>query len=350
MGFVTEYGMFFLKVVTMLVAVLLVIRVIVRAAIREPSPGQGRLKVTKLNRAYQRLADRVRARTLSRAEYKRLVKQRKAERKQERRADPTDDSAKPRAKMFVLRFDGDLRATAVENLRREVTAILAVAEAKAGDEVLLRLDSSGGLVHAYGFAASQLDRLRSRELRLTVAVDKIAASGGYMMACVADRLVAAPFAVVGSIGVVAMLPNLHRLLKKHDVDVELITAGEYKRTLTVLGENTEKGRAKFTEQIEDAHRLFKDFIAKHRPDVDLDRIGTGEHWYATQAMELGLGLVDEVSTSDDLLLEALETKDLYEIRYLERRTLGGRLTSLVDATARRLSDSGWKASQDSRYV
>lgn len=349
MGFVAEYGMFFLKVVTVLVAVLLVIRVLVRAAIREPATDQGRLKVTKLNRAYQRLADRIRAGTLSRAQYKRLLKQRKAERKQARRAeDAPDGQANRRTKMFVLRFSGDLRASAVESLRREVTAILAVAE--AGDEVLLRLDSSGGLVHAYGFAASQLERLRSRKLTLTVAVDKIAASGGYMMACVADRLVAAPFAVVGSIGVVAMLPNVHRLLKKYDVDVELITAGEYKRTLTVLGENTDKGRAKFTEQIEDAHRLFKDFIGKHRPDVDLDKVGTGEHWYATQAMELGLGLVDEVSTSDDLLLEALETKDLFEVRYLERRTLGGRLSSVVDSTAKRLVDSGWQASQDSRYV
>ena len=109
---------------------------------------------------------------------------------------------------------------------------------------------------AYGLAASQMQRIRDKKLKLTVCVDKVAASGGYMMAVVADKIIAAPFAVLGSIGVLAQVPNFHRLLKKHDVDFEMLTAGKYKRTLTMFGENTDKGREKFQEDIEDTHVLF----------------------------------------------------------------------------------------------
>lgn len=343
MAFITEYGMFLLKVVTLLVALVVVIRVVVRATRGDPSPGEGTLRVKKLNRDYQKLGDRIRARILSKAERKALIKARKAEAKVEQRGDSGDP--KQTSRLFVLRFAGDIRASAVESLRREVTALLAVAEPT--DEVLLRLDSSGGLVNAYGLAASQLDRLRQRDIRLTVAVDRIAASGGYMMACVADRILAAPFAVVGSIGVVAMIPNVHRVLKKHDVDVELITAGEFKRTLTVVGENTDKGRAKFTEQIEEAHGLFKDFVGRYRPQLDMAAVATGEHWYASRGLELGL--VDELQTSDDYLLAAAEQRVLYEVRFEPRRTVTNRLASFVDATAHRLISAGWQASRDTRY-
>jgi len=343
MAFISEYGMFLLKAATLLVALLVVIRVVVRATSRNPSPGEGTLRVKKLNRVYQRLGDRVRTRILSKAERKALVKARKAETKAEERGDA--GAQKQTSRLYVLRFVGDIRASAVESLRQEITALLAVAQ--PGDEVLLRLDSSGGLVNAYGLAASQLDRLRQRDIRLTVSVDRIAASGGYMMACVADRILAAPFAVVGSIGVVATIPNVHRVLKKHDVDVELITAGEHKRTLTVVGENTDKGRAKFTEQIEEAHGLFKDFVARYRPQLDMAAVSTGEHWYATRGADLGL--VDELQTSDDYLVAAVEQRSVYEVRFEPRRTVSNRLASFVDATARRLFNAGWQASRDIRY-
>jgi serine protease SohB len=355
MAFVSEYGMFLLKAVTLLFALLVIIRVVVRATVRDPSPGEGTLRVKKLNREFQKLGDRIRSRILSKGERKALIKARKAELKAEERggeqageqsvARAGDRPPSETSRMYVLQFDGDIRASAVESLRREITALLAVAE--PGDEVLLRLDSGGGAVHSYGLAASQLDRLKKRDIRLTVAVDRIAASGGYMMACVADRILAAPFAVVGSIGVVATIPNVNRLLKKHDVDVELITAGQFKRTLTVVGENTDQGRAKFTEQVEEAHALFKDFVARHRPQLDMARVGTGEHWYATRGVELGL--VDELGTSDDYLLEAAEKRSLYEVRFEPHRTVGNRLASFVDTSARRVLAAGWQVSRDARY-
>ncbi len=359
MAFVSEYGMFLLKALTLLFALLVVLRVVVRATSRDPAPGEGTLRVKKLNREYQKLGDRIRSRILSKSERKRLLKARKAELKAEERGgeqaannaanittgntmDKTTDEA---SRLYVLQFDGDIRASAVQSLRQEITAVLAVAE--PGDEVLLRLDSGGGVVHSYGLAASQLDRLKQRDIRLTVAVDRIAASGGYMMACVADRILAAPFAVVGSIGVVATIPNVNRLLKKHDVDVELITAGEFKRTLTVVGENTDEDRAKFTEQIEEAHGLFKDFVARYRPQLDMAKVATGEHWYATRGAELGL--VDDLGTSDDFLLAAVNERPVYEVRFEPHRTVGNRLASFVDTSVRQGLAAGWQASRDARY-
>ncbi|NJN48183.1 MAG: protease SohB, partial [Candidatus Competibacteraceae bacterium] len=201
------------------------------------------------------------------------------------------------------------------------------------DEVVVRLESAGGLVHAYGLAASQLARIKERKIGLTVAVDKVAASGGYLMACVADRIMTAPFAVVGSIGVVSQLPNFNRLLKKHDIDFELLTAGEYKRTMTLFGENTDKARLKFQEELEETHRLFKEFLRTYRSQLDLDRVATGEHWYGTQALELKL--VDELRTSDDFLLEASKDAALYEVTYASHKPLLTRLSNLAAAALTR---------------
>jgi serine protease SohB len=218
----------------------------------------------------------------------------------------------------------------VTSLREEVTAVLTVAT--PDDEVFVRLESGGGMVHAYGLAASQLNRIRERNIPLTVAVDKVAASGGYMMACVANRVIAAPFSIIGSIGVVAQIPNFHRLLKKHDVDFEQFTAGEFKRTVTMFGENTDEGRAKFRKEVEDIHLLFKDFIQKHRPNVDIVKVSTGEYWPAIRALEHDL--IDELKTSDDYLLDKNETADIFQIRYSTRKNflekLGFQMQQLVD--------------------
>jgi len=238
----------------------------------------------------------------------------KAERKA-RAKDAGGNGSGIRKRVFVLRFQGDIRASAVAALREEVTAVLTVAT--QNDEVVVILESPGGVVHGYGLAASQLQRFKDHGIALTVAVDKVAASGGYLMACVAGRIIAAPFAILGSIGVVGQMPNFNRLLKSHDVDYELITAGEHKRTLTMFGENTEKGREKFREDIEITHTLFKDFVRSHRPDVDIERVSTGEHWYGLQALDLKL--VDAVRTSDDYLRDASATADLYELTYIRKR-------------------------------
>ena len=206
----------------------------------------------------------------------------------------------------------------VEALRREITTILTTATKE--DEVLVRLSSPGGVVHGYGLAASQLDRIKDHGIRLTIAVDMVAASGGYMMACVADKILAAPFSIIGSIGAVMQIPNFHRFLKKHNIDFEQLTAGEFKRTLSLFGENTSKGREKVQEDLEDIHHLFKEFIRHHRPQVDLEKVATGEHWFGTRALELNL--VDELITSDDYLFNAKEKADIYLIRFATKKSFG----------------------------
>ncbi len=225
-------------------------------------------------------------------------------------------------KIYVLDFKGDIQASAVENLREEITLILATA--KAGkDRVVVRLESPGGAVHGYGLAAAQLVRLRDAGFNLTICVDKVAASGGYMMACIANEIVSAPFAVVGSIGVVAQVPNFNRLLKEHHVDFELYTAGQFKRTVTMFGENTEEGKAKFEEELQQTHVLFKHFIEKYRPQLNVEKVATGEHWYGQDAK--GLNLVDQLKTSDEYILGLLAQHDVYVIQTRRKPTLGEKL-------------------------
>ncbi|MFN3075133.1 protease SohB [Acinetobacter sp. TY1] len=225
-------------------------------------------------------------------------------------------------KIYVLDFKGDIQASAVENLREEITLILATA--KAGkDRVVVRLESPGGAVHGYGLAAAQLVRLRDAGFHLTICVDKVAASGGYMMACIATEIISAPFAVVGSIGVVAQVPNFNRLLKEHHVDFELYTAGQFKRTVTMFGENTEEGKAKFEEELQQTHVLFKHFIEKYRPQLNVEKVATGEHWYGQDAK--GLNLVDQLKTSDEYLLGLLAQHDVYVIQTRRKPTLGEKL-------------------------
>jgi serine protease SohB len=144
-----------------------------------------------------------------------------------------------------------------------------------------------------------------------------------MMACIGNQLLAAPFAVIGSIGVVAQMPNFHRLLKKHDVDVELHTAGEFKRTLTMVGENTDEGRKKFIEELEETHQLFKEFVSENRPSLDIESIATGEVWYGRRALDKGL--IDGISTSDDYLLSKREDTDIYAVHFKQKRSLPERL-------------------------
>ena len=227
-------------------------------------------------------------------------------------SEPTD-----KKRVFVLKFNGNVSASAVTNMREEVTAILT--QATANDEVVVKLESSGGMVHSYGLASSQLDRLRKQGIPITICVDKVAASGGYMMACVGDKILAAPFAVIGSIGVVAQLPNFHRLLKKNDVDFELLTAGEHKRTLTIFGENTEQGREKFIEDLQDTHQLFKSYVAERRPQININKVATGEVWFGTRALELAL--VDELMTSDEYLTHCAKESKVYEINYVQKKKL-----------------------------
>ena len=314
-----DYGLFLAKTLTIFLALGVLLIALVRSRRGFQADGD-RLEVIDLNGKYRDMA-----RVLKRASLpkKAFLKALKRDRKARTRRDK--DGSGGRRRVFVIDFHGDIKATEVASLREVVTGVLM--EAGEGDEVLVRLENAGGIVTEHGLAASQLARLRRRNVFLTVAVDKIAASGGYLMACVAERLIAAPFAVVGSIGVVAQLPNFHRLLERGGVDFELHTAGEYKRTLTLFGENSDAGREKLREQLEDAHALFKNFVHEYRPDLDLGRVATGEYWHGTQA--LSLGLVDDVKTSDDYLMDASAEADIYLVRFSVHKRPVERLISSV---------------------
>ena len=251
-------------------------------------------------------------------------------------------------KIYVLDFKGDTAASAVEQLREEITLILATA--KAGrDRVVVRLESPGGMVHGYGLAAAQLVRLRDAGFHLTICVDKVAASGGYMMACIGSEIVSAPFAILGSIGVVAQVPNFNRLLKEKNIDFEMYTAGQYKRTVTMFGENTEEGKAKFEEELQQTHVLFKHFVEKYRPQLNVEKVATGEHWYGQDALDLNL--VDKLQTSDEYLLSLLPQHDIYVIQTRKKPPLGEKLglqaaqmaDSLIPAVMNKLVDSLSKA-------
>lgn len=320
--FLSSYGLFLLELVTV-VGVVLVAFVFAQSLSRRATQADG-LRVEHLNKQFDRTEQQMQRALLSKDLFRRARKLKRKADKRSRHARKSESGTKPR--IFVLDFKGDVRASATASLRREVSAILGVAN--DGDKVLLRLENAGGAVHEHGLAASQLLRLKARGIELSVAVDKVAASGGYLMACVADRLMSAPFAIIGSIGVIAQLPNFHRWLESRGVDFEQLTAGPYKRTITVFGENTEQGRQKLKEEIADVHELFKAQIAEHRPQVDIERVSTGEHWYGIRALELDL--VDEIRTSDDFLIEAARDTDLYHVRYKRRRTAIERLMSGVE--------------------
>jgi serine protease SohB len=341
--FFLDYGLFLAKAVTVVAAVAAIVALTVGLSRKDSSSGG--LTVEKLNDRYRNLRLQLRHALLSRAERRKEQKQEKKQRKAEEKSRHPGGGASGRRRVFVLDFKGDIRATAVTALREEISAILGVASPT--DEVVVRLENFGGAVHEHGLAASQLMRLRDKGIPLTAIVDKGAASGGYLMACVANRIIAAPFAVLGSIGVIAQLPNFHRLLEARGVDFEQVTAGRYKRTVTMFGKNTDDDRAKLREELEDIHQLFKAVVTTHRPALDIEAVATGEHWYGTRALELKL--VDAVETSDDYLHRAAESADLYRVHYKARPTLQQRVLSAVRAGADEAAAWLSQRDQDGRF-
>ncbi|APX93164.1 protease SohB [Halomonas sp. 1513] len=300
------------------------------------------LRIEELNERYRSRRQRLQLARLAPDARKRSLKAWRRDAKQRRKhGDDTLHGA-----VWVIEFHGDIRASATPRLAEEVSALLAVAE--EGDEVVVLLESAGGLVHAYGLAAAQLDRLREAGIATTVCVDKVAASGGYMMACTAQRLRVAPFAVLGSIGVVAQLPNVHRLLKRHDIDVDVMTAGRYKRTLTVFGENTDEGREKFIEDLEGIHALFKSYVAARRPQLDIDSVATGEIWYGSEAP--GKGLADDVGTSEAYLLERMAEARVFKVSLEARKGLGERVGLAASRGIERGVERGLEVLDASRWL
>ncbi len=360
MDYLYEYLVFLAQAVTIVVALLVVISSLVSLGQKQAGAEQGHLQVHKLNDRLRNMRHAMEKALLPQEAVKKqhkqeakaeanAVKARAAEIKSAAKAGKSEtpeadaaataadagegDADKPAGRVFVLQFEGDVRASHIDHLRLEVSAVLTMAEPR--DEIVVALESPGGMVHSYGLAASQLTRIRNQQVPLTVIVDKVAASGGYLMAAVANKVLAAPFALIGSIGVVAQIPNVHRLLKKNDVDVEILTAGKFKRTLTTLGENTEEGRRKFIEELEDVHALFQEFVSDNRPGLDLAAVSTGEAWYGKRALDLNL--VDGLCTSDEYLMQACESRDVFAVKWVEQRKpidrLLGKINGLLEQAA-----------------
>lgn len=350
MEFLYHSGLFATKAIIVVALLGAFIAFIVSLLMRQAGPQpHEHLEITKVNDRLDREKETLRYasidETLALAEHKQKRHQEKAERKAQKKAlkklpakETLSELPQEKSRVFVIDFDGDLQATAVEQMRRVLSAVLGVAT--KNDEVVVRLDSGGGVVHSYGLAASQLERVKQHGVKLTVCVDKVAASGGYMMACVANQLLCAPFAVIGSIGVVAQLPNFNRLLKKHDIDFELLTAGEHKRTLTVFGENTEEGRQKFREDLEDTHALFKEYVVDQRPVLDIEKVATGEIWLGRRALELQL--VDGIQTSDEYLIAACERATVLEVKFVARKSLQEKLMSSLEMSVERTIARLWQ--------
>ena len=289
-----------------------------------PSKNPVELRVIHLNKSQEQRREDLMEATQGKAALKQLKKTMAKKAKQALKVKSKSkkkDKEGSSQQVFVLDFDGDIKATDVKHLREEISTLISTAN--KGDEVVIRLESGGGMVHSYGLAAAQLVRLKDAGLTLTVCVDKIAASGGYMMACVADTIIAAPFAVIGSIGVVSQLPNFHKLLKKNDVDYEMFTAGDYKRTVTVFGENDDEDRAKYQQELEQTHDLFKHFVNNYRSQLDLDKVANGEHWYGEDALKLQL--VDKLQTSDSYILERIDNNEVYALHSRQKPTFAEKL-------------------------
>lgn len=349
MEFIYEYGLFLAQAVTLVAAILIIITSLVSIGQRQRSDQhEGHIEIRDLNEKYRHIneavCDVIDEPELLKMQRKVAKKDEKAKAKIARKKlkkgekPPAEDRRK---RLYIMSFDGDMRASATDNLREEISAILP--QIVEGDEVLVNLESPGGLVHSYGLASSQLQRIKSAGVPLIVAVDKVAASGGYMMACVADRIVAAPFAVLGSIGVLAQLPNFHRLLQKNEIDFELLTAGEYKRTLTMFGENTDKGREKFLEELEETHELFKSFVSANRPSLDVVKVATGEVWYGQNALEEGL--VDELQTSDAFIQARLADWDVFDVRFVHKKNWQEKLGMAAEGAVERSFLKIWQRGQ-----
>ncbi|MEM7278696.1 MAG: protease SohB [Pseudomonadota bacterium] len=318
MDFLFQYGLFAAKVITLLLGIVVTVALI--AGISRRASGADSLQVENLNQRYKALGNTLRSAMLGKSELKELQKSEKTAHKQ------SEKSGSERARTFVIDFKGDLRASATQSLREEVSAVIAAAG--PDDAVVIRLENPGGTVHEHGLAAAQLVRLRDKGIDLTVVVDKVAASGGYLMACVANKIVAAPFAILGSIGVLMQLPNFNRLLDKHGVDFEQLTAGKHKRSVTMFGKNTDADREKAREELEDVHRLFKDIVARYRSQLDIEKVATGEHWYGSQALELKLA--DELMTSDELLTGLSVDRDLFKISFKVKTPLKAKLMGAAE--------------------
>lgn len=291
---------FGLKALIVIISVLICVIVPI-LLIKKISPADKRkksLKIENLKSQYNKYIQQFKQKTMNKKDFKKYLKNFNKDEKEK----------KDKPFLFVLSFTGDIMASQVKNLREEISLILEIAQSK--DEVVILLESRGGSVSHYGLAANQLQRLRNHNIPLTVCVDKVAGSGGYLMACVGNKILSSPFAFIGSIGVLFGIPNVYDFLKKHDINYEEFTAGKFKKTVTPFGKITDEKREKLQEQLELVHNQFKNFVKQYR-DIDLEQTATGEAWLAEEALKKGL--VDKLQCSDDYILEKFKTHNVYKV-------------------------------------
>ena len=345
MEFLMELGVFAGKALLTVVAIITVL-IALFGLIAKQQKGVGKkLSIENLSKRFSSYKEQLGAATDPTGAFaKSLKKQQKAEKKSLKKK---SSEANKKPKIYVIEFEGDIKAAHVKNLREEVSAVLSVAD-KEQDEICIVLESTGGMVHAYGLAAAQLLRIKNAHIPLTICVDKVAASGGYMMACTADKLYCSPFAIIGSIGVVAQVPNLHKLLKKNSIDYEEMTAGEYKRTVSMLAEITPKGKEKFLKQLDETHGLFKDFVGKNRSPLEMSKVATGEYWYGYQARDLQL--VDEIVTSDEYLFSRHDSHKIYKVSIEAKRNLSEKIADAVSLTLDRFTQAFLQKGHDSEVT
>jgi len=320
-NFLLEYGLFLLKTITVIFGLIIILGFIANA---KKTKSYGSLKIKKLNDELDEYEDNIKKNTLNKIKYQKHLKAKKLIKKN--RSDK---------KIFILDFKGNIKASEVTSLREEISSIILAASKH--DEVLIRLENAGGTVHEHGLAASQIKRLKKHKIKITISVDKVAASGGYMMACVANKIIAAPFAIVGSIGVLAQLPNFNRLLSRKGIDFEQQQAGDYKRTVTMFGKNTNSQRKKLKEQLEDIHELFKNFIKHERPNVDIKKVSTGEYWYGERAKNLRL--IDEIMTSDEFILDKKDSYELIKVEYALPKSISDKISSVSSKIIKNILDN-----------
>lgn len=336
MEFLQQIGLFLSQTVIIVLAIVAIILTLAGVAIKNKN--QKTYDIEVLNDNYKQQAMEMKSAFFPAEQVKSEKKQIKKENKNNKNND------KPYA--YVLNFlDGDVKASGVEQLREEITTLLLVA--KKDEEVILNVESPGGAVHGYGLAAAQILRLREAGLKVTICVDKIAASGGYMMACTAHKIISAPFAIVGSIGVVASVPNFHKILKKNEIEYKEYTAGDYKRTVSLFGEITEKGEKKFHEQLESTHTLFKNFVGLYRPQLNLSEVATGEYWFGLDALKLKL--VDEIGTSDDYILNKTKTHTVVKISQEKKKKFADKLSEMFSAAVALTLDKSLQRLENKKY-
>ena len=310
----SNYGLFLLKTLTVVISIVLILSFIMST---RNNKTEGDITIKNINEEFSLLEENIKKNLLGKSEFKKFIKLRKKNKKSNGK------------RLFVLDFKGNIKASEIVSLRREISGI--ILSYQKNDEVLLRLENSGGTVHEHGLAAAQLKRLKDKNIPLTICVDKVAASGGYMMACVANKIIASPFAIIGSIGVLAQVPNFNKLLKNKGIDFEQHTAGNYKRTVTMFGENTDKDREKLGEQLQDIHILFKNFITTNRKNIDIDKVATGEYWYGPKALELNL--IDGIMTSDEYILSMINEFEIFHIQYKKLKTLSDKISKISSSAS-----------------